>query len=1495
PDNGFVGVDSFTYTITDPAGNTDIATVVIEVQASSTIQGNAWLDADIDDQFDSNEQPLEGWQIEVLLNGVVVATVPVAADGSYTVADLLPGSGYELRLRHPASAAVFGVIANINLPPGTTVIDQNLPIDPSGVVYDADSRQPIAGATVTMSGPSGVLPASCLLPGQQDQVTGADGYYRFDVLVDADPACPSGATYVIAVTAPTGFVDSASVLITPAPGPFDPTGQSNPLAIAPQPTAPQAGDSTLYYLEFDLASGDPNVINNHIPLDPVGVVAAVQVRKQADRQTAVVGDLVLYRVTVTNSGPAVTGMTLRDQPPAGFSYVPNSARRIQPTRAPVATSGRLDLTGIDVGANATVTIQYALRVTPGVVRGDYINTVAPFVGGAPIGNSASATVTVVADPDFEETTVIGTVFGDSNGNGIQDPGESGIPGVRLATVEGLLVETDAFGRYHLAGLDGGTRDRGRNFIIKVDPATLPDGSTFTTENPRVVRVTQGVMAPVNFGVSPGAPAFGSSSDCCRQVEVKIAEVFFNEGSAEVAPQFMPLLQELADRLRNTGGGTLYIEGNATASEQAPAQRRAYTLTPLFDTRSAVLKQADKRELDRIAAEWRGASNLLIETTGHTDNIRIASQHRDQYANNRALSEARAQAVATYLRLALQASPEQVRVSGAGADQPVASNDTATGRARNRRVELAISGIWPNQDSGSLSRQRAQRVYEILRDLLGEEFMRDVDVTTRPTPPGERGAAVKRWWHPVAATLLGLLVNDAHAQQQCTLDSCRTDDGYVIEVVDSDGMPSPNDTRKALANDRRADIGGRFMVPVIGGGRLWVTEDPTAGAPRLAVYAPEVGAAAADRLHEPVAFYVYSNYPDFISRGQVEVYHGDDIDLIEPVATIGFEPAVMTRVDWDGTGVSRRLQAGDELYYRVRVYDDKGRYDETHLNHLTLLTVEDYAEVVAAQPEKVGRQAAAPVSASRGPLDGAVLTLEPPADSMDRERQQYELTPHFDTRKAVLKPADRAALDRIIEQWRGRADDIRIHVVGHTDSRRIAPENRHEYANNQVLSEARARSVVEYLGRGLDLSNSNIVSEGRAAREPVASNASAAGRARNRRVEVSISGLLGASGQTGTATATLIDPLDNTIIGVGETLEEAANLMDARRGLTLPGSKRYPLAELLQPSSYLLGCVYGQDQLRVQRIPVNGSRVRIHGDGVTGAGLRINGQAVPIDDSGKYAVEYLVPTGKHAYDVEVIDNDGFARQRENIPVEVTGHEIFVVALADLTLSDNSVSGNIEPLSADDRYDEDFLVEGRLAFYLKGKIRGKYLVTAQLDSQEEEIGDLFSNLGEKDPRSVLRRLDPDRYYPVYGDDSTTTLDTNTQGRFYLRADWDRSSAMWGNFHTGITGNEFAQYNRSLYGARYQHESLNVTGKGLPRNEATLFVSEAQTAFGHSEFLGTGGSLYYLRHQDILPGSEKAWVEIRDRDTNRVREIMTLVRGIDYEVDEIQGRLILAQPLT
>jgi uncharacterized repeat protein (TIGR01451 family) len=81
--------------------------------------------------------------------------------------------------------------------------------------------------------------------------------------------------------------------------------------------------------------------------------------------------------------------------------------------------------------------------------------------------------------------------------------EVGIPGVRLASPEGLVVQTDSYGRFHLEDIDVGERAHGRNFVLKVDPVSLPPGARVTTANPLVRRLTGGLMVRFDFGVGFG--------------------------------------------------------------------------------------------------------------------------------------------------------------------------------------------------------------------------------------------------------------------------------------------------------------------------------------------------------------------------------------------------------------------------------------------------------------------------------------------------------------------------------------------------------------------------------------------------------------------------------------------------------------------------------------------------------------------------------------------------------------------------------------------------------------------------------------------------------------------------------------------------------------------------------------------------------------------------------------------------------------------------------
>ena len=362
-------------------------------------------------------------------------------------------------------------------------------------------------------------------------------------------------------------------------------------------------------------------------------------------------------------------------------------------------------------------------------------------------------------------------------------------------------------------------------------------------------------------------------------------------------------------------------------------------------------------------------------------------------------------------------------------------------------------------------------------------------------------------------------------------------------------------------------------------------------------------------------------------------------------------------------------------------------------------------------------------------------------------------------------------------------------------------------------------------------------------------------------------------------------------------EAEAGLMRLREGLDANARTRSLTAEAAEQLRLVEG-TFGDNSLRRQNIPVYGSRVRVQGRNIPEGGtLTINGQSIPVDLERKFVAEYLLPIGKYSFDIQArgIGDNPQAPIERKLDVDVSGRYFFGVALADFTFSGNRTSGSVAPFAGDTRYTKDNLSEGRLAFYAKGKAKGKYLITAQADTREQEVSRMFRGFWDAYPQDVFRRLDPDRYYPTYGDDSTTYRDVDTMGRLYVRVDWDKNQAIWGNYQTGLTGTEYAQYARALYGAALSWRSQRTTAQAEPGTFVRAFGSKMQSAPGHSEFLGTGGSLYYLKHTDVLPGSEQVVLEVRDSLTGRVENRITLLSGVDYEIDDFQGRILLTRPLS
>ncbi len=104
---------------------------------------------------------------------------------------------------------------------------------------------------------------------------------------------------------------------------------------------------------------------------------------------------------------------------------------------------------------------------------------------------------------------------------------------------------------------------------------------------------------------------------------------------------------------------------------------------LFDFNKYTLRPAAREKLAKISGIILSHPGLRLEVDGYTDSV-------GSEAYNMKLSEARAQGVSSYL-IGEGIAPDDITAKGFGKDNPVASNDTAAGRQKNRRVEMVVSG------------------------------------------------------------------------------------------------------------------------------------------------------------------------------------------------------------------------------------------------------------------------------------------------------------------------------------------------------------------------------------------------------------------------------------------------------------------------------------------------------------------------------------------------------------------------------------------------------------------------------------------------------------------------------------------------------------------------------------------------------------------------------------------------------------------------------------
>ena len=994
-----------------------------------------------------------------------------------------------------------------------------------------------------------------------------------------------------------------------------------------------------------------------------------------------------------------------------------------------------------------------------------------------------------------------------------------------------------------------------------------------------------------------------------------------------------------DRLAENAGDRLETREVLVAE---PETIKLHDVVPPIHFESGVAQVPDSTvaELRSVLDGMRNRANVRLNLVGHADTQRLSPALAARYGDNDGLSRERAGEVAEFFQRALDLPPEALSYEWAGDSQPIASNATEAGRARNRRVEVEV---WFDLFTESV----AQEEVVVAEDIRTIKVCRMETVCKLRYVEGHaRRARVQNLVAPLHYEAASLTVSPGFVTQiQQTLDHLsnkqnvvvkfigHTDDAPLSErdgriygdqlslskarahrvalavqdqlnlpatVIASDGhgasrLAASNATVRGRAVNRRVEVEFWYddslqelpdepqLCPADAGSEIVTRSyDPPWGpiAPiQLELGQPVIPAGyleslrrgladVADRSNPRLQFIGYTgNEP--LDRRTALIY-GDDVGLsaarakraMDSVADqLSLDPS---QIEHEGRGylhskdvVNAGFIQGADSFVEVQVV-----YDE-------LAVLDDYEGVdVDPLTRELKPENPFALNLMRITVDGEPID-DPQRSSADVQRCTDVAMQNTDLRFSFDSLSDTPRLDVAAD-----TETIQLHTINPAVT--IASAVRFRMYSNYAAFMDRAEVRIYPASASTESAPLAVI--------PIGEYGEAEWRPESEQFDGPMQELkyvLRAYDAHGVFDETRSRPL-----WVAHSGLTPADLYEAANDPDLPESPVSP-----QPA---LGG-YGTDALAVQNIPLGSGTVTVQGQGLTpDKEVWVAGAKIPTDDQGNFVSEVLLPDGAHTVEVALLDKRGNGELYLR-DLELEESDWFYTGLADFTWTEASNSENADLFVGENAsQDFDSSMTGRLALYASGKFANGWGLTTSLDTREGELGDLFKNFLGKEPDALFRRLDPDYHYPTFGDDSTVVELAPTQGKLYLKAEKDDSFGLWGNYKIGYMNNELAQVDRGLYGAEAHHESARTTSFGEKRLVVDLFGAEPGTVPSRQEFLGTGGSFYYLRHQDLLMGSERVRIEVRDKASGIVTGVVNLTHSTDYDIDYLQGTIMLSEPL-
>ena len=953
----------------------------------------------------------------------------------------------------------------------------------------------------------------------------------------------------------------------------------------------------------------------------------------------------------------------------------------------------------------------------------------------------------------------------------------------------------------------------------------------------------------------------------------------------------------------------------------------------FSSGQEIIPEKFVTELKQLLDTMKNRANVRVHFIGHSDNDALGVASKAKYGDNIGLSRARAETTAEFFQRVLDLPPESVSYDGVGSSQPIASNNTAAGKAKNRRVEVQV---WYDEikeyvveknitveapklnrikvcrketvcklryKEGNAKRARLRNLVSPLRLKEGQaeipaEFIREIKEVLHNLQ-GKENILVRFVGHTdnLPLTDRQLRIYGKHT----ALSKARAR-RVALGIADVLGLPNTavgsdgkgetrpvasNDTEKGRSLNRRVEVEFWHDDPF---------QDFTAQAqacPEKAAsetitlnYDPPTGPIKAIRLQqgEPI---ISPGYTNRLKKLMDEISDRSNVRL----SFIGYTDnkrlsrrTAMVYGDDIGLSTARAQKVMDSIKTELGLTDKQVEFEGRGFVHSKDVVSTGFVQFDSSRVEVLLVYDELAVLEEDEGLDITRITREAEAQTpyaLNLMRISVDGEPVHDPYKNIadLQRCTDVALEEAKIQF--KFDNLklqpRLNITAWPNSVRYEDIAETEVQENKVYFKSYS-NYRDYIARA----EIRIFEDEQSTRDKALF-------------------VIPVDEQGNAEWLASFDGFE----GPTKKLKYLLRVYDSKNNYDETKALPIWLIEELHSVSaddepvdidkeLLVG--YGESHLHRQTIPLQGGTVTVNGDSIPdNHTVWLAGRELPVNEDGKFVSDEIFRPGLHTVEVAVLDKEGngelFLRE-----LELKKSDWFYVGIADVTFAKDNTTGPANIVTQDaTHYENELNTDGYLAFFVDGKFGEGWQLTASADTGEGPIDEIFSNFMEKTPDALFRRLDPDYYYPTFGDDSTVVENAPTSGKFFVKVQRQSDYALWGNFLAQYVDTDLAHIDRGLYGANGHYESKTVTAFGEKTVVVDAFAAEPGTIGGRDEFRGTGGSLYFLRHLDVMGGSDRLRIEVRDKDSGIVLGVRQLVPALDYDIDYIQGRILLSEPLS